>query len=214
MSRRRSAGFTLLEMLVAVSVLGLLSMSIARGLSVGSFAWARASMHNRDAARLRDARQLLQAILGGAYPAFASANLDDHRIAFAGGPEEINLITRLPQALGFPEMVAARLSVSDRSLIMSWRLDLPDAERGGPLPETVTVLIPGIGRAHFEYFSATTGWQNNWTGAASLPQSIRVQVEDAESGKGTWASFVAEPRVTANSACLYDATDIQCRRLN
>ena len=214
MSRRGTAGFTLLEMLVAVSVLGLLSMSIARGLSLGSFAWTRATTHEHGAGRVRDGHQTLQQLIAAAYPAFASSSPDDRRIAFAGSPNELAFVTRLPQALGTPAMVDARLFVSGQTLFLAWRLDLPDSEHGGALPETTVALIPAISGIRFAYFSPDTGWQDVWANAPSLPRLIRLQMAGAGDHPIPWPDLCIEPRTTANSACLYDATDIACRRLN
>ena len=213
MTPHRTAGFTLLEMLVAVSVLGLLSMSIARGLGLGSFAWTRATAHEHDAARVRDGRQLLQQLIGAAYPAFAFAGPDDRRIAFAGSPDELDFVTRLPQALGTPAMVAARLFVANQTLFLAWRLDLPDSAQGGALPETTIALIPSIA-VRFAYFAPDAGWRDTWAGTVALPRLVRLQMADAGARHTSWPDLSIEPPTTANSACLYDATDIECRRLN
>jgi prepilin-type N-terminal cleavage/methylation domain-containing protein len=201
MNRARcDAGFTLLEMLVALCVLGLLTMAIARGLHLGAFSWTRAQ-HDADAAKqMRQARRLLQDVIGGAYPAFASANLQDHRIAFAGTPDAMALITRRPAVLGTPVMIAARLFFDEqtKTLALAWRLDLPGAEER-------TALVAGqVAKMRLAYENGA-GWQDHWEQQNFLPAAIRVSVEG-------WPPLVIATHATAATACLFDPTDIECAR--
>jgi general secretion pathway protein J len=202
----REAGFTLLEMLVAVCVLGLLAMGIARGLHLGAFSWSRAQ-HDADAAKqMRQARRLLQDVIGGAYPAFASANLQDHRIAFAGMPQAMALITRRPAPLGTPVMIAARLFLDERTntLALAWRLDLPAAA------ERTAAFAGHVAKMRLAY-EGSAGWQDQWEDQMALPLAIRVSIEDADPHV-VWQPLVIATHATAATACLFESTDIECAR--
>jgi len=204
--KNRTAGFTLLELLVAVAVLGLLSLSIARGLSLGSGAWSRAHTRTSQAERLRDATRLLRQLVAGAIPAFANSAPDDRTIAFAGTQDELHFITRLPPAAGTPATVAARLFVEDSNLILAWRLDLPRSDGPGLLPEDRRIIAQNIAALKFAYAGASAPWQDQWLGQTALPSLISIAIAG-------WPPLVAETRATATSACLYDASDIECRKV-
>lgn len=222
MRQDRAAGFTLLELLVAVSVLGLLSISIARGLKLGSQGWTRAYAATWQADRMRDARRLLQQLVTAATPAFAkqissSGDFNDRSIAFTGTPEILALITRLPQSIsqqsgGMPLMVAARLSVENNSLVLDWRADLPRSDNGGPLPDSRLVAASHISAVRFAYFDPVNGWQTEWIGRTALPTLIRVTLQDNDARQTMWPALIMQTRANGTTACLYDATDLQCQR--
>jgi general secretion pathway protein J len=206
----RTAGFTLLELLVAIAVLGLLSLSIARGLSLGSGAWGRAHTRTSQAERLRDTTRLLRQLVAGAIPAFASSAPDDRTIAFAGTPEELRLVTRLPPSAGTPATVAARLFLQDGALILAWRLDLPRSDGDGTLPETRQVIAQNIAALKFAYAAP---WQPQWLGQTKLPALVSIAIEDNDEPHTQWPPIVTQTLATATAACLYDPSDIECRRV-
>jgi prepilin-type N-terminal cleavage/methylation domain-containing protein len=201
MNRKRGeCGFTLLEMLVAICVLGLLTMGIARGLHLGAFSWSRAQTASDAAKQMRQARRLLEDLVGDAYPAFASANLQDHRIAFLGTPEAMALVTRRPASLGTPVTIAARLFLDAQTdtLVLAWRLDLPRAE------ENLAAVASHVAKMRFAY-AGGGGWQDRWEEQTALPAAIRISIEG-------WAPLVIATHATAATACLFESTDIECAR--
>jgi general secretion pathway protein J len=211
--RTRSAGFTLLELLVAISVLALLSLSIARGLHLGADGWTRARGHSAQADRLRDARRLITQLIAGAIPAFADSSPDDRRIAFAGAPDSMALIARLPPPAGTPLMVAARLFVDNQNLVLAWHPDLPRADGGGPLPDTSTIIARHVAGVRFRYQDQAAGWHDDWSGQTGLPRAIAITIADDDERHSVWPALILEPRATGNTACLYDPSDIECRRV-
>jgi general secretion pathway protein J len=210
---RGDTGFTLLEMMVAIAVLGLLSLSVAKGLHLGSDSFARARARSGDAERMRDARRILHQLIAGAIPAFAQASPDDRRVAFAGAPEEADFITRLPPAAGGPAMVAARLFLVRHTLFLAWRLDLPRSDGDGTLPEQLLPIAAHIQTVAFAYLDPVSGWQRSWTDRTLLPGSIRLAIQNDDERRTLWPDLVVETRATANTDCIYDATDIECRRI-
>jgi general secretion pathway protein J len=211
--RNRSAGFTLLELLVAISVLALLCLSIARGLHLGADGWTRAREHSAQAGRLRDARRLITQLIAGAIPAFADPSPDDRRIAFAGAPETMALITRLPPSAGTPLMAAARLYVENQTFTLAWHPDLPRADGGGQLPDTSTIIATHVAGVRFRYQDRAAGWHDDWSGQTELPRAIAITIADGDERRGIWPALIVEPRANGNTACLYDPSDIECRRV-
>jgi general secretion pathway protein J len=211
--QNRSAGFTLLELLVAISVLALLSLSIARGLHLGADGLTRARHHSSQAERTRDARRLIAQLIAGATPTFADPSPDDRRIAFAGTQDQLALITRLPPPLGTPLMVAAKLFVQNGALTLAWHPDLPRADGGGPLPDTATTIAPHIAGLRLSYQDQAAGWHDEWTGQTTLPRAIAIAITDDDERHTPWPALILEPRANGTTDCLYDPSDIECRRV-
>jgi general secretion pathway protein J len=209
---RTQAGFTLLEILVALCVLGLLSAAISRGLDLGALSFFRAQHETASAKRERDARRLLRDLIEGAAPEFASAGVQDRRIAFDGTADTVQLITRRPARLGSPVMIAARLFLAtDGRLMLAWRLDLPRADGAGALPEAEAVVADHVGALRFAYAGGNE-WQKDWTGETTLPRQVGITVEDDDASHRVWPALTISPRATASPACVYDPTDSECAR--
>ncbi len=209
---RPTAGFTLLEILVTLCVLALLSLAISGGLHLGAGSLARARNVAASAADIRQAEFLLRQIVAGATPAFAAADPSDRRIAFAGTPTELDLITRLPAALGAPVPIAARIfaDAETRTLRMAWRLDLP-ASDGGTLPEQTATLARHIAALRLAY--AGKGWQTLWSGQTRLPEAVRIALDADGTQSIVWPTLEISPQANATSACTYDPSDLTCARV-
>ena len=162
---------------------------------------------------MRDARRLLHQLIAGASPAFAQASLDDRRVAFTGAPEELDFITRLPPAAGGPAMVAARIFLVQRTVFLAWRLDIPRSDGDGTLPEQLLPIALHVQAIAFAYLDPTAGWQQNWSDRIQLPAAVRLTIQNDDDRHTLWPDLVIETRATANTACIYDATDIECRRI-
>jgi general secretion pathway protein J len=223
MSRRSGeAGFTLLELLIALTLLGLLTTLIFGGLRLATQAWSRVDDRAGDAADLRAVADVLRHALGAAYPVYATADPTDPTIAFDGEADSVFLVAPLPPAIGAGIPAELRFAVAgngrSRALVMGWRLDLPAADGGGPLPEQRIELLRHVRAIRFAYFGpdATGGapiWQWEWAGRDRLPDLVRIRIERDETSLPDWPAFTAEPRAAANSACVYDAMTLGCRRI-
>jgi prepilin-type N-terminal cleavage/methylation domain-containing protein len=210
--RHHQAGFTLLEMLVALCVLGLLSAAISRGLDVAVFSFIRAQHDTLSAKRQRDAGRLLRDLIGGAAPEFAAAGVEDRRITFEGTADSVRFITRRPARLGTPVMIAAHLFLSgDNKLMVGWRLDLPRADGAGALPDSETVVADHVGAVRFAY-AGSAGWQKDFAGETALPWQVSIAIQDDDPSHRAWPTLVIAPRATATPSCVYDPTDSECAR--
>ena len=106
-SRRRAAGFTLLELLVAMTVLGVLTGLLASGLSFGTRIWEREQKQLEQWAELQMVQDVIRRTLGEAWPlkAPASAGTEgaaegiafvgtDTSVEFVGPPPAQSLVRR------------------------------------------------------------------------------------------------------------------------
>lgn len=222
MSRRcGTAGFTLVELLIALTLVGLLTTLIFAGVRVAARAWGRTDGRAADAADQWAVANVLGGAISEAYPAFVSADLHDREIAFEGKARSLTLLAPLPQAIaaGVPAQLRFYLTGAGRSksLVLGWRLDLPSAQNGAPLPENRVVLLDRVRRIGFAYFGADAPgdapvWQDRWTEQAALPQMVRVRIERSDRSLPAWPDLVAAPRAMINTACIFDPLTAGCRR--
>lgn len=218
----RDAGFTLIEVLVSLALLGLLTTLVFGGVRFGAQAWTAASRSTSAAADLEAARAVLRRTIAAAYPAYASASLVDRTVAFEGTEGDLALVAPLPAAIEAGVLAVQRFRVAQDengpALVMEWQLYLPASEGGRPLEAKRVKLLGGVGSVRFSYFGAPAprqppAWLDRWTERASLPSLVRVHLEPADAELSRWPELMVELRATANTACVYDPGELTCRRI-
>jgi general secretion pathway protein J len=219
---RSESGFTLVEILVAVALVGLLSTLIVGGVRLGAQAWTKAGRRSAGAADIDAVQDLVRHTIASAYPAFASSDPTDRSVAFNGDHASLALVAPLPVAIEAGVWARERFFVAQHggapALFMGWHLDLPASDEGTPLPENTVLLLEHVRAAHFGYFGLSEDmqnrvWQESWTGRRFLPEMVRVRIERDNPLLASWPELVAEPRATADPACRYDPVDVGCRRM-
>lgn len=215
------AGFTLVELLVAVTLLALLTTLVFGALKYAGRAWAETDHRAIAAADLSAVQAVFRHAINGAYPAFASADPTDREIAFDGAGEWLVLVAPLPAAIASGVEARQRFFVEgegrSRALFMAWRFDLPSSDQATPLPENRVRLLDHVRALRFAYYGAldpgqVPSWWQRWSGNTTLPNLVRVHIERDDSVLPQWPDLVVETRATANTACVYDALAGMCRR--
>jgi general secretion pathway protein J len=166
-------GFTLLETLVALVVLGMLIAGLTQGVRTGVSAWQaqKKSLAARD--DLQGTDTLLRDLLARIDPGGASGQPP----VIVGTAHSLTFTTTLPQAA---DALATReadmtLSVDNaHRLQLLWLLHYRNRIRATP-PEHA-ILLHEVDHLEIAYWKdARVGWQSEWSGPA-LPRLIRVRI--------------------------------------
>jgi general secretion pathway protein J len=202
--RQRQSGFTLLEMLVAVTVLSVLAVLVYGMLRIGMRSWEAGSERIASSDLTRIGWHYVHASLAAA--ASPPSRLpDDPGIHFIGSPDSLEFVSELPAWLGGGGLHALRLSLADSPDGRDGRLELearpmiayddPDLD---PAELPRAVLADDVGRLAFAYFGVDArgggpAWLDTWSGRESLPLLVRMEVELADGS--AWPVLVAHPRL-------------------
>ncbi len=215
---REEAGFTLLEALVAITLLGLLSIALAGGLRFGVDAWARGVAHSDQLSRTTVVQGFLRRVVGEAYPYFLSRDPTHQYVDFEGTSESLAFLASAPAVLGGAGQSRFRLTVTKHDgladLVMTLRAELALAD--GPSTAEKKTLLAGAAFVEFAYFGRlrpdpNAHWHDRWTGQAVLPQLISIQVRFPEGDSRLWPDLVVAPRIAVDVGCSYDPLTKQCR---
>ncbi len=185
-------GFTLIETIVSLALLGLMLAMIPSALRLGRQAW-RAEAQLERSASIASARTVISKYLGMALPAgsaqSAGSAIDN---IFEGRGEAVTFIGTAPEGLpiggvrGFrlalePAGAAGRPGQLNLTLRHApFRTDLGLKAVADPTNSDVNVLVEDVARLGFRYFgpvlSSEQGdaWQDGWIGRNSLPELIEV----------------------------------------
>jgi general secretion pathway protein J len=173
----RDSGFTLMETLVALVVLGFIVAGLAQGLRFGLAAWDRqALVIDRDGA-LDSTDRTLRRLLAGMMP-----GSDPQNPAIIGTNSRLAFTATLPQ--GAP---AEPLRLSDimlsvdgaHRLVMRWVPHLHARLVGSPAPRQA-VLLPGVASLGFSYYGSAAagqaaGWTDRWQDSQP-PMLVRIHI--------------------------------------
>ncbi len=212
----RQRGFTLIEILIAMTLLGLLMVMLFGGLRLGTRAWEASDVRSAELARLEAVHGFIRRALTGAYPLLGPADDDAKRkIAFTGGAEAITFTALMPAHFGVGGFYTITLAVEDgaedkrlifrRQLYRSGDEGAPPPAAAGADEEKEKVLLDGISKAEFAYFGAadkdeTPAWRHEWRDQKSLPELVRLHVTFADKDKRAWPDLVVAPRISTATA--------------
>lgn len=217
MSRRnpartaRGRGFTLVELLVALALLGLMSATLFGSLALAGRSWDAGEAKVDDTSSMRLAQDFLRAQLEGQH-AQRMTKLPEFPIVFAGEREEMRYAAPLPARVQGGGVWAYRLRVAEvdgrSSLVLDRTIpDVTSTAMPGFGDAERSVLATGIRAISIGYYGRDPGvgagaepaWRDRWEDTQRLPEMIRVDVEPERGPK--WPTLYATPRESPEAAC-------------
>lgn len=195
--RRASDGFTLVEMLVAITLLSFVFLILANSLQFASSFWRANDAELRMTSRVGSAEHLLRQLLSEAVPVTAEATLDSRRhVYFAGDRSSIQFVAPMMEHLSAGGFYEVSLSIkasggAEKELELTWR-PYPDGTQ-----MRKSALLKGDVDVSFSYFGAqradrNEAWHETWQDQSRLPRLVSVQIR---LDRKNWPTVLIAPRV-------------------
>ena len=189
MKRRAAPGFTLIELVLALTIVAILVTMLFGGLRVGLRAWQRGEERATALQHARSMRRFLEDALAGTYWYLGQTdqNTASPALLFKGDPDRVSFVTvspPLPLPLPIPFMaVTLSMDAGNAPGLAVREKALPNFD---PFEEVApSVVDPTIASIGFRYLRAGGDWQDTWDGAEerALPQAVEVTVTPLVEGR-------------------------------
>lgn len=216
--RARSAGFTLVEVTLALTLLAVMLAMLFAGLRTAARAWDAGSARGDQADQLSLATRFLRRELSSTFPwRFKDATVA--RLAFEGDAEGVRFVSMRPADLGGGGLAfvsfrfergagreAGRL-VMRRALAVAAERDFTPLDAAKPF-----TVFEGMESVRFSFFGAENdsqvpSWSDTWKVPQRLPTHVRLS---AKLATGDLPDFVVALRVSEEAGCVEGAFQRNC----
>jgi general secretion pathway protein J len=206
--RHGEAGYSLVELLVVLALLGLIAVAISGGMSFGTRAWERTESEVAGTEAARGGHTLLRNLLSRIYP--RRPGLADEGAAFTGDARRMEFAADAPSS----DAGVSRMALSIRQERDVFSLVLEQGKGGGSDKSREDLVITGASRVGFSYAQVSDGmvvWNDTWQATDQIPALIRIRVS-MPAGRRPWPDLIVRPRIDRAANCIYDPVSFDCRR--
>ena len=208
---RKSRGFTLVEILVALVLMAFVSLLIMQALRVGQRAYAAGVKGDNDASELISAQQLLRRLIESADPGAAvyGGMAWGH---LTGSQSELAFAAPAPGTFSgvfwYRLFLAYDAGTDRQDLILQWCLAPQLCSNSSHSNE---ILVRDVLKIDIAYASRETPsqWQSQWQ-ASAMPSKIRLRLEYGEADRRHWPELVISPLLTHDGSCVFDVIAQDC----
>jgi general secretion pathway protein J len=196
--RTGQGGFTLLEVLVAITVLALLMLGLNQGVRSGFAFWSAQSRRTGEVAELDATARVLRALLTGIPTRPAAAGAAQVSIAFEGHADRLTFVGDLPTGFGDSRRASITITLRGNRMVLAWTPHRHELGGAPPTTPAEVELISGVQNLEFAYWGVlgggAPGWLAEWTSPA-LPELVRIRLRFDKADGRRWPDLVAAPQL-------------------
>lgn len=180
---RRQTGFTLLELVVAITLMGLVLVVLYSGLRLGLNGWDSGERRAEASNRLRSVQEFLRRQLAQSMTVYQTQANEKRKkiVVFAGEAAVVEFVAPMLVHLGQGGLYRVRVETADGQMRVRWRPYLPGDPTAGE--ERETVLLEGVSDVEWTYFGPERDedqepprWHSEWANQERRPLLVRLNL--------------------------------------
>jgi general secretion pathway protein J len=218
--RRDHAGFTLIEIVLAMLLLSITMLLLYSGLSFALRSWDAGDVNGRRTAERRLGENFLRRELSELFP-MRWKDAMQLKMAFEGGSARLRFVSSRPAGLQMGGLSLVGVEVEEdrekhtKDLVMYRAMPDDDAKDFGPLERGERhVLVPGVDRVVFDYFGSENEfsdpkWHDAWDFQARIPDMVRIRLRGTDGAE--LPELVVRVTLGEEAGCLENSFQRMCR---
>ena len=201
-ANRGGAGFTLVELLIALTLVGMLSVMLVGGLRFGTRVWETGHERSESFAEIEAVHGFLRRQLSQARLSAQAARSPDAPADFAGAAARVRFTGTLSAYVGVGGLYRFELAPVERAegkvLQLAWQIYRPDRSEWFDENAARRDLIEGIEAVRLRYFGTPEGaadpqWHDAWDSVTALPALVRLELDFPSHDRRTWPELTVAP---------------------
>jgi len=177
-SNSRRDGFTLIEVIISITILSLITVIIGSAFRLGIQAWEKGEKETGDAQQLRVLSSLLSQQLKSLYPyRIKIEDMDEDVVAFKGEPDSITFVTTLTDS-SYGGLKWVQYIFREGVLLYKEGL-LPDKKFEEHIKDKnkEEIVDTNIDNFQFSYLAPDDDeWADSWDDEEDVPGSVRINL--------------------------------------
>lgn len=212
MMRKRQAGLTLLEMLIALLLMSMLLVLLFGGLRLASRSWDAGASYTDNVAQTQLVESFLRRKISEVFPFRIKTSPSQPNAVFLGygaGAHTLQFVAPMPAAgvRGGLYILRVGLAPSKKGqALMLWRTPVgaSDAAASDAGTDAPVMLADHVAELNFSYFGVQAGsnappaWYPEWPDPTRAPQLVRMRLTLADGRQ--WPELVVAPRISMASS--------------
>ena len=216
----RQAGFTLVEIMVAMVLLSITMLLLYSGLSFALRAWDAGDINGRRTADRRLGENFLRRELSELFP-MRFKDATQLKVAFEGGASRVRFVSSRAPGVQVGGISLVGIEVEEdrenraKNLVMYRAMPDDEARDFGPLERGERhLLLSGIEQVTFGYFGsenefAEPKWQDTWELPGRIPEMVRIRMQGKDGG--ALPELVVRIALGEEAGCLENSFQRLCR---
>ena len=219
-TKRRAAGFTMIELVLAMALLGAMMVLLYSGLAFALRSWDAGEANGRRIADRRIGENFLRREMAELFPMRFKDPMSV-KVAFEGGAQKLRFVSSRPAGItqGGLSLVGVEVEAGatprERNLVMRRAMPDDEAKDFGPLDRAErTVLIEDVESVQFAYFGTENDftdprWYDTWPYAERIPRLVRLRIKAPDAT--LMAEMVMRIELSEEAGCLENSFQRVCR---